>query len=845
MDARSPHRHLLEVAITAGLSSCALRSPHHLIKMRVIHLLLFLLAISAVAVDFTTTDFAPTPDTTFSIEGKAEAAVYHAFRRKYPDTVPQALPLGLQFEGAAGEAPLLMSIAGGTAPNVIHVNGRQSGSYVARRFLIPLDTFIRHDLSAADAKAQGSFDPDIMYKEEYEARVRETVREAVHRSGPDGDMHSYFLPFSYWVRVLAYNKSLFQEVGLDPDSPPATWDDTLRIGRRIHNPGEDRYGMLVDSGGGASWIALPFFYSMDSRIVTRDPSGEWRAAFNDPGGIAAADFYLQLVDGPWQSPSGDTLHGVGPLRDAWHLWDRGRVGMVLLYMNDILINIDSHIAGMNPSEVGLAPVPRSPINKSTTELHVRGLGITATTKDPEKIRAAWRFIRFVGSPEAEREVIRTYVENGYGNFINPDKLQQHGYTEYLESVPKQWADTLRYSLANSAPAPHGKNCQVYILRASKPLQTAIDQEVARIADPEARQAKLQVLYDHAVAEMNEKMLGHIPDAEMRVRRRVAGIAILVMSIAFFLLARYVWRLFTPEHPPIASKRPRQILPYLLLAPAMLTIVVFSYYPLLRGGVMAFQDYNVLGGSPWVGLDNFANVLYDRDFWISLWRTFEYVVWSLALVFLSPILLAILLSEIPLGKVFLRVVYYLPAVVSGLVVMLMWKLFLDPAPEGLFNQVLGMIGIEPQRWLQDKSLAMLSIIMPLAWATMGPGCLIYLAALKTVPEDLYEAAAIDGAGFFRRLWHVTLPSIRALIFIQLIFVLIGAFQSADNVLVMTGGGPDNATNVIGLEIFYNAYVYLEFGIAIAIAWILGFLLIGLTMIQMRRISNMEFTTAEAD
>ena len=107
------------------------------------------------------------------------------------------------------------------------------------------------------------------------------------------------------------------------------------------------------------------------------------------------------------------------------------------------------------------------------------------------------------------------------------------------------------------------------------------------------------------------------------------------------------------------------------------------------------------------------------------------------------------------------------------------------------------------------------------------------------------AAIDGANVFYRIRHITYPTIKMLIMIQLIFVLIGTFQSADNVLVMTGGGPDYATHVIGLEIFYNAYVYLRFGAAIAIAWILGFLLIGMTMFQMRRMSNMTFTTASSD
>jgi ABC-type sugar transport system permease subunit len=317
-----------------------------------------------------------------------------------------------------------------------------------------------------------------------------------------------------------------------------------------------------------------------------------------------------------------------------------------------------------------------------------------------------------------------------------------------------------------------------------------------------------------------------------------------MAIAFIALFGYVWKLFSVAKPiSNRQRRKRYGLAYAMLFPAILTILVFNYYPLLRGAVMAFQDYNIMGRSTFVGLDNFAMVLFDPSFWLSIIRTVEYVFWSLLFVFLSPILLAIILSEIPFGKVFFRVVYYLPAVVSGLVVMLMWKMFFDPSENGVFNQLLSVIGVGPLGWLNSAQTAMFSILLPLGWSTMGPGCLIYLAALKTVPDDLYEAAAMDGGGFRTRLFHVMLPTIKPLVMIQLIFVLIGAFQSADNVLVMTGGGPDGATNVIGLEIFTNAYVYMRFGIAVAIAWILGFLLIGLTMLQMRRISRMNFTTAE--
>ena len=796
-----------------------------------------------------TTDFAPSPDAIFSIAGKAELAVYRAFREKFPHIYPEGNSLSLSLEGAAGEAPLLMSIAGKTAPNAIHVNTRQSGSYIGRNFLLPLDDFINADMTVAEAVELGIYDSSIMYREELEARVRPQVWDAVSRVGEDGKRHFYYLPFNYFVRVLAYNKTVFQESGINPVTEyPKSWSELLSIAKKIQSPKQDRYGMILSETGGASWTALPFFFSMDSKIVEREEkTGSWIAKFNDPGAIEAADYYLKLVGGPWKDSSGEQRYGIGRSREAWHLWDKGRVGMALLYMNDVLMNMDEHISAMNPEEVGLVPVPKSPIGKSITELHVRGLGICATTEDPDLIRATWAFIRFVGSPEAQRVIVKTYIENGYGSFIDPEKLKLFGYEEYVKTVPSQWAETLKYSMRNSYPEPYGENCQVYIERASKPLQSAFAEDLPRMPEKADRIARLQELYDVAVSDINEKMLGRIPEDVISFRRKVSVAVMLFMLLSFLLLFVYVWRLFsgTTNGRKLGFKvwLKKYWLAYLLLMPSLIAIFLFNYYPLMRGAVMAFQDYNVIGGSTFVGVDNFAAVLFDDVFWISLFRTGEYVFWCLLLVFIPPILLAVLLSEIPRGSVIFRILYYLPALVSGLIVMLMWKMFFDPSETGALNQVLSIINIGPHKWLQDKSQAMVSIILPLAWAGVGPGCLIYLAALKTVPDESYEASAIDGAGFLDRIWHITLPSIRPLIMIQLIFVLIGAFQSADNVLVMTGGGPDYATHVIGLEIFYNAYVYLRFGVAIAIAWILGFFLIGLTMFQMKRISRMNFTTAK--
>ena len=144
---------------------------------------------------------------------------------------------------------------------------------------------------------------------------------------------------------------------------------------------------------------------------------------------------------------------------------------------------------------------------------------------------------------------------------------------------------------------------------------------------------------------------------------------------------------------------------------------------------------------------------------------------------------------------------------------------------------------------DERLAMLCCVIPTVWCGMGPGCLIYLAALKAVPEDLYEAADIDGYGFFGKVAHITLPTLKGLIIIQFIGAFIIASQSTGFILVMTFGGPNEVTKVAGLHIFEKAYLLLRFGTAVTMAWLLGAVMLCFTTLQLKRLSRMEFTTAD--
>jgi multiple sugar transport system permease protein len=231
----------------------------------------------------------------------------------------------------------------------------------------------------------------------------------------------------------------------------------------------------------------------------------------------------------------------------------------------------------------------------------------------------------------------------------------------------------------------------------------------------------------------------------------------------------------------------------------------------------------------------------------------------------------MLSEIPRGKVFFRVVFYLPTISSAIVVTLIWKLMFEPTEFGFLNQILafvrdgmdvigidwlaGIIGWESAgawiqsnspitvKWLQNNWTVMLCCIIPTVWAGMGAACLIYLAALKTIPDDLYDAASIDGAGIWGRFRHVTLPILKPLLIINFVGAFIGTFLGMQNIFVMTGGGPGDRTMVFALAIWYRAFAMLQFGTATAMAWILGSLLIGFTVYQLKFLQKVEFRRAE--
>jgi multiple sugar transport system permease protein len=728
---------------------------------------------------------------------------------------------GLRIQGKGNEITPLMQIAADISPDVIYVNFRNADSYIQQGFLYPLDEFIVD-----------------MPKTELETRVPGPAWEVIRRSGRDGARHIWAMPYTTHVMVMQYRREIFRAAGLSIDRGPGDWKELEDFCRQIRAKVPDKYALVFDRTTDESWKFMSFLWSAGGEAMREVEPNQWRATFDSPEACEAFAFYYKLVK------SGLAYRGT----DGNELSRRGKIAMSFIYLGDL------QLSSADPAQFGYCPVPRGPSGLRGNEVNCSMMGIFAGVKDPRRRQAAWEFIRFYDGPEARAICTRTLVENGLANQINPKFLRENHYEEFLADVPKEWANAHEEAIDTGKPEPYGKNANLIYKEMSSPMdQIFYDARIEKCwnaGDEACLKRRLQEIFSGAVRRTNERIIGYVPAEVQRVRRIVAAAVAGAVLLAFCLIFRYVWRVFTPvalgEGATIKWGFRRFWLAYAILLPALGTILVWQYLPLGRGSAMAFLEYQIMGGSKWVGLDNFAHVLFDPTFWNALWVTCQFTFWTLVLGFFAPVLLAIFLQEVPRGKVFFRIVYFLPHMVSGLIVIFLWRSFY--ASDGLFNKLLQLMGFNVHsNWLAEPSTALVACILPGIWAGVGPGCLIYLAALKGIPDELYEAADLDGAGFWQKIRNVVVPNLKALLIINFVGAFAGAFHSQANILVMTGGGPYTpygATEVTSLLIYFNAFLYLRFGVATAMAWTLASMLVGFTVMQLKRLSRMEFKTTEA-
>lgn len=283
-------------------------------------------------------------------------------------------------------------------------------------------------------------------------------------------------------------------------------------------------------------------------------------------------------------------------------------------------------------------------------------------------------------------------------------------------------------------------------------------------------------------------------------------------------------------PKVKTKRKDYswMIPYLFISPWVIGFIAFTAGPLILSLVMSFHDWPVIGQSSFIGFGNYIRMFtQDPQFYRSLTLTLRFAAIFVPLNMSIALLLAVLISKEVKGVTFFRVIFYIPSVVSGVAVAIIWGWILD-SNFGILNYLLGLIGIQGPAWLQDPQWAIFAIVIASGWG-VGNMMLIFYTDIKSIPKTYYEAAVMDGASPIRQFFQITLPIITPTILFNLVTSTITALQQLTLVILLTGGGPLRSTYFYGLFVYNNAFRHHELGYASANAWIMFLIILSLTLL----------------
>lgn len=285
------------------------------------------------------------------------------------------------------------------------------------------------------------------------------------------------------------------------------------------------------------------------------------------------------------------------------------------------------------------------------------------------------------------------------------------------------------------------------------------------------------------------------------------------------------------------KLKEKMFPYLFILPGLLFLFIWLVIPMLSALNISLRNWNIMPNmpKPWTGLLNYKQILDDSLFWLSLKNTFIYALVTVVGQMILGLLVALLIDNLIFGKVFFRALYYLPVVTSWVVVSLLFKFLFNSSPSGFINYILGNvlhIIDKPVSWLTEANTAFIAIDSLGIWKGIGFAMIIFLAALQSISQDLYESAEIDGAGTFSLFRYITFPSLVPTIAIVSVMLLIGAFQTYIPVAMITKGGPLHRTEMVVSYIYNTAFTNLNFGYSSALSYIFALIVFCLSRLQLR-------------
>ncbi len=290
-------------------------------------------------------------------------------------------------------------------------------------------------------------------------------------------------------------------------------------------------------------------------------------------------------------------------------------------------------------------------------------------------------------------------------------------------------------------------------------------------------------------------------------------------------------------------RRRFVTGIIFITPWLIGFLLFTLYPMLSALYTSFTIYHIKASSEWVGLANYKAIVHDKRFWIALYNTTYMVVVGVPSTLIGSFLCAILLNLKLKGQSIYRVIYFIPSIIPVVAASILW-VWIYNTNNGILNTALSFVGINGPSWLTDPHWSKPALII-MGWWAMGGTIVIYLSGLQDVPVSLLEAAELDGANWFQRLWHVTVPMVSSITLFNLILGVINMFQYFTQAYVFATsqasyavsssrplGAPLDSTLFYSIYLYYKAFITMKFGYASALAWILFFIILGSTLLLMK-------------
>ncbi|MCF8241392.1 MAG: extracellular solute-binding protein [Melioribacteraceae bacterium] len=689
------------------------------------------------------------------------------------------------------ENKILTSLAAGEPPDVFLLDSKSVPSFTNKKVLLDLNQYVD----------ELGIDTSQWFK---------NVTDIARR-----DTGLYAFPKGFTPMVIYYNKKLFDAEGINYPSSDWNWDDFLEIAKRLTKDldGDGKVDQFGTTFTNYFYNWIPWIWSAGADVVS--PDGKKATGYlNSPETEEAFQFLIDLRNKYGVAPDVGTWAQSGKTGMTRALFLNNRLGMILdghWRIPGMIQYIDPDHPDYDPNhslDLGIVGIPHGPTGKKVNVMYEGGWCVPKNTKHPVE---AVKLAAFMAGEFANRVSAGSQLEISTNIKVAKEIAEEDkfGFEEvFLGEVPycrQPWGSRVeRFSEIERIL----QDAVDEVMLNDKPMHSTMTQYAERIDE------KLEQISSHSHYEFKQL------EEHTEIIHFLIAVALGVFLIMLILYYKAKGK----------DKRNTKT-GILFLTPSLIHLTVFIFTPIVFSAYLSFHRWDiVVPDKPFVGLDNFKEILSDPTFWNAFKNTFIYTL-NVPITMVISLSVALMMHKKLKGIGFLRTLYFLPSVTSFVAISLVWMWIYHPS-FGVANFILSILGIPPLEWLNSTQTAMISVIVFSVWLNLGYQMVIFLAGLQGIPDELYEVARIDGASPWRQFWNVTVPLLKPTTFFIMVTSFIGSFQIFTTIYVMTQGGPVGATDVFVYHIYDAAWNQLRMGYASAMSWILFFIILLATWLQFK-------------